>query len=277
MVEWKNAVFLWVNVGEDTGYTNLFEAEREGHSRLDNTSHGRDDTAKPTVKATTAETAPAPYKTLRMTWFAGNRMTAESALIRRLVGARPGAEGAEDGDGGKDEGADEGDAAVAPAAQSTPPQAAAVDINARAKASEGVDPAAPAPASALAVTASPGLPVPRTPPAERTPGRRRRRREEQAAPAPSSAPPGSEAEASEPDTVLLFCRLPKEPYVFCGRLAYAAHWPDERPVRFAWRLLDAERLADCPDFRDIAGAAGIVIATRGSGGASALPAGPPPV
>lgn len=59
------------------------------------------------------------------------------------------------------------------------------------------------------------------------------------------------------DTVLLFCRLPKEPYVFCGRLGYAQHWPEERPVRFVWRLLDAGRLASWPDFKAIVKAAGV--------------------
>lgn len=59
------------------------------------------------------------------------------------------------------------------------------------------------------------------------------------------------------DTVLLFCRLPNEPYVFCGRLGYADHWPGERPVRFLWRLHDAERLAAFPDFAAVVEAAGV--------------------
>lgn len=61
----------------------------------------------------------------------------------------------------------------------------------------------------------------------------------------------------EDDAVLLFCRLPKEPYVFCGRVRYAEHWPGEQPLRFAWRLLDAGRLAGCPDFGAIVEAAGV--------------------
>lgn len=59
------------------------------------------------------------------------------------------------------------------------------------------------------------------------------------------------------DAVLLFCRLPKEPYVFCGRLGYAEHWSTERPLRFVWRLLDARKLALQPDFGSIVQAAGI--------------------
>lgn len=61
------------------------------------------------------------------------------------------------------------------------------------------------------------------------------------------------------DVVLLFCRLPNEPYVFCGRLGYVDHWPDERPVRFLWRLHDAERLAAFPDFAAVVEAAGVDI------------------
>ncbi|CAN0311623.1 unnamed protein product, partial [Scytosiphon promiscuus] len=62
-------------------------------------------------------------------------------------------------------------------------------------------------------------------------------------------------EDAEADAVLLFCRLPSEPYVFCGRLGYSKHWSAERPVRFVWRLLDAVGLAACPDFRAIVEAA----------------------
>eukprot|EP00903_Cladosiphon_okamuranus_P012044 g11309.t1 len=59
------------------------------------------------------------------------------------------------------------------------------------------------------------------------------------------------------DAVLLFCRLPNEPYVFCGRLGYSKHWADERPIRFVWRLLDAERLAGSSDFEAVVEVAGV--------------------
>ena len=46
--------------------------------------------------------------------------------------------------------------------------------------------------------------------------------------------------------VVLFCRLPQEPYVFCGRLRYVSHDPAVRPMRFVWELqdLDAALRAD---------------------------------
>lgn len=44
------------------------------------------------------------------------------------------------------------------------------------------------------------------------------------------------------DAVLLFCRLPDEPYVFCGRLTYGEHDPRRRPIKFVWVLHDFERL-----------------------------------
>ena len=59
------------------------------------------------------------------------------------------------------------------------------------------------------------------------------------------------------DAVLLFCRLPNEPYVFCGRLGYSKHSAGERPIRFVWRLLDADRLAGLPDFEAVVEVAGV--------------------
>jgi hypothetical protein len=46
------------------------------------------------------------------------------------------------------------------------------------------------------------------------------------------------------DTLLLFCRLPAEPYVCCGRLAYVSHEPSSSPLRFVWSLLDADQLLE---------------------------------
>lgn len=54
------------------------------------------------------------------------------------------------------------------------------------------------------------------------------------------------------DTLLLFCRLPAEPYVCCGRLAYALHEPSSSPVRFIWTLLDADELLESSEpFRQL--------------------------
>lgn len=72
------------------------------------------------------------------------------------------------------------------------------------------------------------------------------RADDPGAPAPRKADPRP--------FVLLFCRLPQEPYVYCGRLAYCAHgYVDESPcLRFVWRLADAKRLCeDSQPFRDM--------------------------
>ena len=54
------------------------------------------------------------------------------------------------------------------------------------------------------------------------------------------------------DSVLLFCRLPAEPYVCCGRLGLSAHNVRKRPIPFVWNLLDAETLvAQSTAFREI--------------------------
>ena len=60
---------------------------------------------------------------------------------------------------------------------------------------------------------------------------------------------GDEASASvaassarKGDPVLLFCRLPGEPYVCCGRLQYVSHVPRRSPIKFHWRLLDIHEL-----------------------------------
>ncbi len=69
-----------------------------------------------------------------------------------------------------------------------------------------------------------------------------------AADAAHAAPPSNEA-------ILLFCRLPGEPYVHCGRLALQSLDERHAPLRFVWRLLDAPAMADSAPFqRVIAGA-----------------------
>lgn len=65
------------------------------------------------------------------------------------------------------------------------------------------------------------------------------------------------ATAGRRDTLLLFCRLPGEPYVCCGRLAYVAHEPSSSPLRFVWTLLDAEKLLESSEpFRQLLAAGG---------------------
>lgn len=42
--------------------------------------------------------------------------------------------------------------------------------------------------------------------------------------------------------VVLWCRLPGEPYVFCGRLHYVTHDETKSPLRFVWELADFDLL-----------------------------------
>lgn len=281
MVEWRNATFLWVNVGEGSGdYTNLFETEtepaaRDGFNdgpasrnvpakwesqgpRSPSTARSLDDARDGAAKATviagedSSETsrendglrvsklgdpspgagdssvgtdatctgihdsipARGPGRGLRMTWFAGNRVTPESALVRRLIHA--GSASA---------------TAAAPGSQASPPQSTPNRVINETSKDRGLDDemnsAATVSTVAMATTVS-------------------------STSSPEPAPPETPGDGgSSEDTVLLFCRAPKEPYVFCGRLGYAMHWPDERPVRFAWRLLDSDRLSTSEDFRAI--------------------------
>ena len=53
------------------------------------------------------------------------------------------------------------------------------------------------------------------------------------------------------DSVLLFCRLPGEPYVCCGRLSYESHDGHQQPVKFVWRLDDIEALRKSESFQEI--------------------------
>ena len=54
-------------------------------------------------------------------------------------------------------------------------------------------------------------------------------------------------QATAPCPLVLFCRLPAEPYVCCGRLAYVEHDESKMPLRFVWKLLDADALVSAED------------------------------
>ena len=68
-------------------------------------------------------------------------------------------------------------------------------------------------------------------------------------------PPGSDhALTPTGDTdhfvrVGLFCRLPYEPYIYCGQLRYRSHEPGTRPLRFEWELVHYERLKEQENFQ----------------------------
>jgi hypothetical protein len=44
--------------------------------------------------------------------------------------------------------------------------------------------------------------------------------------------------------VLLMCRLPGEPYVFCGRLRVVSVSPSAKPIKFLWALVDIDALQE---------------------------------
>jgi len=48
--------------------------------------------------------------------------------------------------------------------------------------------------------------------------------------------------SQSPVPLLLFCRLPGDPYVSCGRLGLREFAAEERPMRFVFELLDAAAL-----------------------------------
>lgn len=319
VVEWKNSIFLWVNVDEGGGgYTNLFEIDRataagkesappkgipssrnpsstgapsppefpalhrsspcgsEGKSAGDGDG-GRGLTrstaawsagkihGKNAVSGRTAQPGSTTRcENFRMTWFAGKRLTAESPLIRRLIDA-----GSTAIEKVKGEASDRQLNVTASSAAYQLPTVPKTDRSYK----EPGDPlreSTPAVSNAAAISTE-GV-------ARTLPSFARSRGDSKDASANGSTgaqaneialsgsvddtvteaptPMSSSAEGDDGDIVLLFCRLPGEPYVFCGRLGYAAHWPDERPVRFAWRLLDSRGLKDSPDFRAITDAAG---------------------
>ncbi|KAL1530144.1 hypothetical protein AB1Y20_001060 [Prymnesium parvum] len=65
------------------------------------------------------------------------------------------------------------------------------------------------------------------------------------------APKSTKLAEQKDDQVLLFCRLPGEPYVCCGRLTYESHNPDVHPIKFVWKLDDIESLRKSAAFREI--------------------------
>eukprot|EP00808_Paulinella_micropora_P005898 g53397.t1 len=66
-----------------------------------------------------------------------------------------------------------------------------------------------------------------------------------------SASSSSPVSSLDSDKVLLFCRLPKRPYVYCGELEYVEHSPASRPMRVIWKLKDFDVLATRPLFKRI--------------------------
>ncbi len=57
-------------------------------------------------------------------------------------------------------------------------------------------------------------------------------------------PPGAEAVEILPATIVLFCRLPDQPYVCFGRLALRLFDGSQQPLKFVWYLCDVARLRD---------------------------------
>lgn len=359
VTEWKNAVFLWVNVDGGTGYTNLFEEDKlpEAADDAESTKSGDDvaDKSRREVPVTGSEkqevvgvadnqlqrdqeagaetpaacrcsTSPRSVTAsslrggngimagnddtaavgnfaaagrrdnavwrdgdgatcgrsagLRMTWFAGGRMTAESALIQRLLaGGDP-----PETEGQPREAVDTG-ASSDPTMSARAPAACGQDFEPN---GDDAGPAVKMPVTTTTISKGVGemssgttdAPCPKpqadvegleAQPGEISGGETRRAVTLSTAAvgehgtlegpilgALASAGDGVEGGGGKSgDVVLLFCRLPNEPYVFCGRLGYSKHWAAERPVRFVWRLLDAAGLTKRPDFKAILEAAGI--------------------
>ncbi|CAM9497969.1 unnamed protein product [Ectocarpus fasciculatus] len=361
VTEWKNAVFLWVNVDGGTGYTNLFEEDallEVAHDAAESSKSGdyAADKSRPaapvsgskkqvtgkasdnqvqhdhearvmgTAGAATAAACRRPTSPrsvtasrirggsgvmagnddttdisgfagdagrddavcrdgggatcgsstgLRMTWFAGGRMTAESALIQRLLAGRD-----------------------PPVTEDQPSEA----VDAEASSATTMSVTAPAACGKLFEPqrddAGSAVKLPETATTTSKVGEMSSGTAHAPCPKPQAGVEGLEAQSAgetrravtvstaavgehgalegpisgasasagdgvdggggkSGDVVLLFCRLPNEPYVFCGRLGYSKHWAGERPVRFVWQLLDAAGLTKRPDFKAILEAAGI--------------------
>ena len=56
---------------------------------------------------------------------------------------------------------------------------------------------------------------------------------------------------SRATSVLLFCRRVQERYVYCGTLEYVSHNPQRLPMRFIWELKQSSALLSSPAFRDL--------------------------
>lgn len=349
VTEWKNAVFLWVNVDGGASYANLFEGKLDAQALAENGDGPQalvDSTAAKAKSSSVAAAATSSEEEeigkasqasdgspredsgdacsrcqssprgvvgappvgcegssddavgeasanvgrgvaarddahgryvgqaagLRMTWFAGGRMTAESALIQRLLRQGDSPESEER----YGETVDTADAGSAKSGVGKPVVShdAGLDPTDIVDEERKISLARPATADTCGSSTSTshgglnpggnGLKAPADVNADRAALLATAGAADDAGingPVPesifSAQRPKEEDGHPEADAVLLFCRLPNEPYVFCGRLGYSKHWSDERPVRFVWRLLDAVRLAGRPDFRAIVEAAGI--------------------
>jgi hypothetical protein len=62
---------------------------------------------------------------------------------------------------------------------------------------------------------------------------------------------GSAGGGDWPESVILFMRLPGEPYVCCGRCAYVSHNFSKHPLKFEWELLDYKRLQESVPFKEL--------------------------
>ncbi|CAM9485106.1 unnamed protein product, partial [Laminaria digitata] len=221
-------------------------------------------------------TVDASLAELRMTWYAGGRMAPESALIQRLLQCseteKAAAPAVEAEVGSKNRATSSLLAQAQAQAESSGPHKHAKNggrgssrfaaAEAAAEAAAG-EPAVVNVASFSAVksgtsakTSPTTSPTP-TPSTEAIAKQLGTDRADAAGQPERDSSSSNSSSKGQDDAVLLFCRLPKEPYVFCGRLGYAEHWPAERPLRFIWRLLDAGKLALQPDFGKIVNAAGI--------------------
>eukprot|EP00752_Nemacystus_decipiens_P017229 g15434.t1 len=252
VTEWKNAVFLWVNVEEGTGYENLFErdAPSQGSGSIDDSKRPGDDpdpaaatTCQSSKSSTGAELAPVEGE-----WRLPRSLQRSAAAAAARAPA--------DGPPAGNDGSNDIVSARSGGRESKPAETTTTTV-----AGGGGAAAAAAPAEAASrlaglrmtwfagsrMTAESALiqrllMLPENPPKAGVEGA-----EDDSPSAGGAVGPASGAR----DAVLLFCRLPDEPYVFCGRLGYSKHWAGERPVRFVWRLLDSERLAGLPDFEAI--------------------------
>eukprot|EP00904_Undaria_pinnatifida_P006734 jgi/Undpi1/3190/HiC_scaffold_15.g06564.m1 len=272
VTEWKNAVFLWVNVDEGEGYANLFErilpaaavsgtgetgcfaAEGPpkravlGEKRTTQEPgkpdwEGRDTTEKMAVDGEQNDSTfdAALSEELRMTWYAGGRMVPESALIRRLLkcsetgGDCEAAESAVVSLATPDDDKLEGGVSVScqqGGFSVRPRQGGEGSTRNTAKATVDLTETA-------AVAAEVG-------PNDATSTHRVRAQPESAP--HKQAKNDGEGSCKSTDTAVESA---------AGKLGYAEHWSAERPVRFVWRLLDARKLALQPDFGSIVEAAGI--------------------
>lgn len=296
VTEWKNAVFLWVNVCEEGGgYTNLFERtaaehatdhhplpssaqyiafppgaqpdlvknenankgvwRRKGDDSIDKAVSGgimkhssEDDGVE--LSGSSSNNRVAQQNGFRMTWFAGSRMTAQTAAIQRLlrVGSLRSSRAA------CNIASDTGSGAASESVTATDDADMNTSVNpcwrkSTSKEATEREPAMTGDVARTTTLAAMTFTHTEASDAAASAGDRS-----------SSASAGdNRSENAVDDAVLLFCRLPKEPYVFCGRLGYADHWPGERPVRFLWQLLDVERLAGFEDFKAVVRAAGVEV------------------